>query len=85
MTGIIKAAITIVFFVGVYKVVYAYFKDIAIKVPIKNYIIILLFLGAAPSLTDAAPKIGEDLVKPVIAIVHSVSSNIASDMQKSVK
>jgi hypothetical protein len=77
----IRWAIIIVSLAAVYKMVVAYLHDSKIKQEIKNLLIVLLILGALPTLSHSAPKVGENLVKPVVAIVENVSNSISSDMR----
>lgn len=83
---IVGLAIIIAGLVGVWHMLSAYIKGG--KLPqseVKGFIFILLILGATPFLVDSVPKIGENLVKPVVSITEYVANTISTDLDSSIK
>ena len=82
---LVQLAISVILIVSVVRSSMIYIKGEKLNKEFKSLIIVLLFLGAAPSLTAAVPDIGESLVKPVVSIASYFSDTISSDLQTSVK
>lgn len=82
ITKLINMAIIVVTIAAIWKMTKAYlYGSSKVQVEIKNFLIVLIVLGALPFMSDAAPAIGENLVKPVVSIVKSVSTSISSDLK----
>lgn len=81
ITKLINLAIIVVTIAAIWKMTKAYLYGSKVQVEVKNFLIVLIVLGALPFLSDAAPIIGENLVKPVVSIVKSVSTSISSDLK----
>lgn len=64
-------AVTIISF---WKIVQAYFSDKDIMEAVKRCIIALLALSAIPFFLEAAPTIGENLIKPIVGIVTEIGN-----------
>ncbi|MFC7443270.1 hypothetical protein [Laceyella putida] len=75
-------ALTIVLIAAIWKSVSAYLSGKSVKTEVKTFLIICLFLGAAPGLTKVASNLGESIVAPVDAIVNFVSGEVTKDLTK---
>lgn len=74
-------AIAIVTIAAVWKVVKAYLYDNKVQTEVKNFLIVLVVLGALPFLSKSAPTVGENLVKPVVSVIESVSKSVSNDVK----
>ncbi|MGA9174999.1 MAG: hypothetical protein WBZ33_13625 [Thermoactinomyces sp.] len=81
----IYLALLVVLFAAMYKTVKNYLADKAIKGMVKEFIIVCIFLGAAPGLVQVFAHIGEAIVPPLKAIIDSVSSSVSTDLTNSMK
>lgn len=83
--SVVKLAISVILIVAIYRSSVSYIKGEKLNKEVKNLIIVLLFLGAVPSLVSAVPEIGESLVKPLVSVANYFSDTIATDLETSVK
>jgi len=81
ITKLINLAVVIVTVAAIWKMVKAYLYGSKVQTEVKNFLIVLIVLGALPFMSDAAPTVGEYLVKPAVSIVKSVSASISSDLR----
>lgn len=81
ISTIIGWALIIVTIAAIYKMVMAYLYDKKIQTEVKNLLIILIVLGALPFAAKSAPTVGENLVKPVVNILVSVSETVSKDVK----
>ena len=81
ITKLINLAVVIVTVAAIWKMVKAYLYGSKVQTEVKNFLIVLIVLGALPFMSDAAVTVGEYLVKPAVSIVKSVSTSISSDLR----
>ena len=81
ITKLINLAVVIVTVAAIWKMVKAYLYGSKVQTEVKNFLIVLIVLGALPFMSDAALTVGEYLVKPAVSIVKSVSTSISSDLR----
>lgn len=77
---IIYFALLIVLIAAIWKSVAAYLTEKDIKKEIKTFLIICVFLGAAPGLAKISTNFGESIVEPVNALVETVSNEVTKDL-----
>jgi hypothetical protein len=83
---VVYIALLVVLIAAIWKAVKAYLEGKGgIKSVIKDFIIICIFLGAAPGLVEIASNLGESLVQPVQALTDYVSSSISSEFTGSMR
>jgi hypothetical protein len=80
----ISLAIGILTAVGVIRLAMSYVKGDGhdSKHEIKHFIIVCFFLGMLPGLGPLAIETGKAVVKPVTAIIHSVSGEVEKEATK---
>lgn len=81
ITKLIGWAIALITIAAIWKMCTAYLYGRSIQHEIKNFLIVLVVLGALPFLSKAAPTVGENLVKPVVSVVESVSKSVSNDVK----
>lgn len=78
---LIYFGLLVVLIAAIWKTVKAYLEDKPIKGKVKEFIIICVFLGAAPGLVTVASNLGEAIVPPLKAVTDYVSG---TDLKNSV-
>lgn len=79
---IIYLALLVVLAAGIWKTVWSYLKGQKVNDSIKGFIIVCLFLGAAPGLVEVFSHLGETIVKPGEALMNSVVEDVTGDLKK---
>ena len=79
---VIYLAETAVLLVAIWKAVKAYFGNADIKKEIKNFVMIAIFLGAAPGLVEIFLNLGETIVVPTESIVNYVADSVTSGLER---
>jgi hypothetical protein len=79
---VIYLAETAVLLVAIWKAFKAYLGDDDIKKTIKNFVMIAIFLGAAPGLVDIFLSLGEAIVAPTESIVNYVADSVTNGLER---
>lgn len=82
VSKIIYFALTIALIAAIWKSVKAYLSGQSVKKEVKGFLILCIFLGAAPGLTKIASGFGETIVAPIDAVVKFVSGEVTNDLTK---
>jgi len=83
--NVIYLALFVVLLAAMVKTVKNYLADKDIKGMVKEFIIVCVFLGAAPGLVQVFTHLGEAIVPPLKAITDYVTSNVSTDLTNSMK
>jgi hypothetical protein len=79
---IIYLAEIAVLLAAIWKACKAYWSDDDIKKQIKNFVMIAIFLGAAPGLVDIFLNLGETIVSPTQAFVEFVAEGVTTGLEQ---
>lgn len=79
---VIYLAETAVLLVAIWKAFKAYLGDDDIKKTIKNFVMVAIFLGAAPGLVDIFLNLGETIVSPTQAFVEFVAEGVTAGLEQ---
>lgn len=78
MTKVIYIVLNLVLIVAIWRAISAYLEGKKVKDEIKQFLIICIFIGAAPGMTKVASNFGVSIVQPINSLVEYVSDEIVN-------